>query len=423
MKHLFWIIGLCLSIQLNGQSFERYFEHKTLRLDYIFSGTQADQHISLDELSSYPQWAGKVNKLSKKPLKGNGKIEVKDKETGTLIYLTSFSSLFQEWLDTDEAKLVNRAFENTFLIPYPRREIEVTTTLYNMSQKEISKFTHTVNPKDILIQKKGVEEITPYRILNRATVKNPIDVAILAEGYTPQELNLFYIDAQKAMESIFSHEPFKSNKEAFNFVAVGSISADRGVSIPHQNRWRNTAFGSHFDTFYSERYLTTRKIKAVHNALAGIPYEHIIILANTDQYGGGGIYNAYTLTTAHHSDFASVVVHEFGHSFGGLADEYFYEGDIMEGIYPLDVEPWEPNITTLVSFDSKWSKLLKSQTPVPTPLSESKKYPIGVYEGAAYSAKGVYRPAEDCRMKTNSYPRFCPACQQALTDLINFYTK
>ena len=423
MKHIFWITLLSLSIQVNAQSFEQYFEHKTLRLDYIFSGNKTEQQISLDELSSYPQWAGKTNKLSKNPLKGNGKIEVKDKKSNNLIYTTSFSSLFQEWLDTDEATQVNKAFENTFLIPYPRREVEVSITLYNLAHKEISKLTHTIDPKDILIHKKGVEEITPYRILNRAAIKNPIDVAIVAEGYTPQELNLFYKDAQKAMESIFNHEPFTSNKEAFNFVAVGSISKDRGVSIPHQNRWRNTAFSSHFDTFYSERYLTTRRVKAVHDALAGIPYEHIIILANTDQYGGGGIYNSYTLTTAHHSDFEAVVVHEFGHSFGGLADEYFYEGDLMEGIYPTDIEPWEPNITTLVDFDKKWKNLLKSRTPIPTPEQESNKYPVGVYEGGGYSSKGVYRPAKDCRMKTNDYPKFCPACQEALSKLINFYTK
>ena len=71
--------------------------------------------------------------------------------------------------------------------------------------------------------------------------------------------------------------------------------------------WKHTAFGSHFDTFYSDRYLTTSRVKAINDALAGIPYEHIIILANTEQYGGGGIYNAFTLTTAHHPNFRPVV--------------------------------------------------------------------------------------------------------------------
>ena len=151
------------------------------------------------------------------------------------------------------------------------------------------------------------------------------------------------------------------------------------------------------------------------------PYEHIIILANTDVYGGGGIYNSYTLTTAHHPMFKPVVVHEFGHSFGGLADEYFYEDDVMTDTYPLDVEPWEQNISTQVNFASKWKDMLPLGTPIPTPIAERKKYPVGVYEGGGYSAKGIYRPAYDCRMKTNGYPEFCPVCQRAIRRMIEFY--
>ena len=157
--------------------------------------------------------------------------------------------------------------------------------------------------------------------------------------------------------------------------------------------------------------------------LAGIPYEHIIILANTDEYGGGGIYNAFTLTTAHHKDFKPVVVHEFGHSFGGLADEYFYVEDLFSDTYPADKEPWEQNITTLTHFGSKWKDMITAGTPIPTDPKQSKKFPVGVYEGAGYSAKGIYRPSVDCRMKSNPAGAFCPVCQRALERLINFYTE
>lgn len=159
--------------------------------------------------------------------------------------------------------------------------------------------------------------------------------------------------------------------------------------------------------------------------MAGIPYEHLIILANTDTYGGGGIYNSYTLTTAHHKQFRPVVVHEFGHSFGGLADEYFYDDQYTE-MYPSDTEPWEPNITTLVDFSSKWKDMLPSHTKIPTPPTKDpeKIYTeIGVYEGGGYSSKGVYRPAMECRMKINEAPAFCPVCQRALQRLIEFYTE
>ncbi len=162
----------------------------------------------------------------------------------------------------------------------------------------------------------------------------------------------------------------------------------------------------------------------MHNALAGIPYEHIIILANTDEYGGGGIYNSYTLTTARHPMFRPVVVHEFGHSFGGLGDEYFYEtADIFAETYPLDIEPWEQNITTLVEFAIKWSDMVTVGAPTRTAPDDADKYPVGVYEGGGYASKGVYRPVDVCRMRNNTVKAFCPVCQRAITRMIEFYCK
>ena len=238
-------------------------------------------------------------------------------------------------------------------------------------------------------------------------------------------METFYNDAQIATESIFEHEPFKKYRDKFNITAVACDSKDSGVSIPQNNIWKNTALSSHFNTFYSDRYLTTLHLKELHNTIAGIPYEHIIILANTSEYGGGGIYNSYTLTTAHHRDFRPVVVHEFGHSFGGLADEYYYD-DEYEPQYPTDTEPWEKNITTLKDFNSKWKDLIKEDTPIPTPLSTDKNEiynKVGLFEGGGYSSKGVYRGAQECRMKINEAPKFCPVCQDALKDLIEFYVK
>lgn len=406
-----------------GQTYSDYFTNKTLRVDYLFTGNAKNQSICLDELSELPSWAGRHHHLSELPLKGNGQIIVRDLSSKQCIYQTSFSSLFQEWLETDEAKSVTKGFENTFLLPYPLQPIEIEIALYDAHQRKRSSMKHVVMPNDILIHKKGLTHVTPYKYLVRSgDEKDCIDVAILAEGYTPKEMDIFYNDAAIACESLFSHEPFKSMKERFNIVAVASPSSDSGVSAPKQGLWKQTAFSSHFDTFYSDRYLTTSRVKAIHDALAGIPYEHIIILANTEQYGGGGIYNSYTLTTAHHPKFRPVVVHEFGHSFGGLADEYFYEEDVMNDVYPSTVEPWEQNITTRIDFSSKWQDMLQKETPLPTPEIQKDKFPVGVYEGAAYSAKGIYRPAFDCRMRTNEYPTFCPVCQRALKRMINFYT-
>ena len=418
-KHILFLLCLIAVASTRAQVFADHFADKTLRVDYIFNGNASGQAICLDGLSALPTWAGRKHHLAELPLQGNGQIVMRNAASGKTIYTTSFSSLFQEWLETDEARNVTKGFENTFLLPYPLQPVEIEITLLDPRRNVRASMKHIVHPNDVLIEQKGNSHITPHKyLLHNDSPEKCIDVAILAEGYTLQEIQTFYEDADIACKSIFDHEPFKSMKKRFNVVAVASPSTDSGVSVPRLNEWKHTAFGSHFSTFYSDRYLTTSRVKAIHDALAGIPYEHIIILANTEEYGGGGIYNSYTLTTAHHPMFRPVVVHEFGHSFGGLADEYFYDNDVMTDTYPLDIEPWEQNISTQVDFAAKWKDMLSENTPVPTPAEVSENYPTGVYEGGGYSAKGIFRPAENCRMRTNEYPAFCPVCQRALRRII-----
>ena len=423
-KHILFLLCLIAVASTRAQVFADHFADKTLRVDYIFNGNASGQAICLDGLSALPTWAGRKHHLAELPLQGNGQIVMRNAASGKTIYTTSFSSLFQEWLETDEARNVTKGFENTFLLPYPLQPVEIEITLLDPRRNVRASMKHIVHPNDVLIEQKGNSHITPHKyLLHNDSPEKCIDVAILAEGYTLQEIQTFYEDADIACKSIFDHEPFKSMNKRFNVVAVASPSTDSGVSVPRLNEWKHTAFGSHFSTFYSDRYLTTSRVKAIHDALAGIPYEHIIILANTEEYGGGGIYNSYTLTTAHHPMFRPVVVHEFGHSFGGLADEYFYDNDVMTDTYPLDIEPWEQNISTQVDFAAKWKDMLSENTPVPTPAEVSENYPTGVYEGGGYSAKGIFRPAENCRMRTNEYPAFCPVCQRALRRIIEFYTE
>ena len=411
---------------LQAQNFSDFFEDRTLRTDYLFTGNADKQEVCLDELTEMPGWAGRRHRLDELPLAGNGEITMTDKASGKVIYRTSFSSLFQEWLGEEEATRVKKGYENSFLLPFPKQPALVTVSLKNALQEVSASLTHEVRPDDILIHSRGYGKVTPHRYLHRSgSAEDCIDVAILAEGYTQSEMELFYRDAEATCEALFAHAPFDKLKNRFNIVAVESVSEDSGVSIPLKGEWKSTAVSSHFSTFYSDRYLTTSRVKSIHNWLSGIPYEHIIILANTDTYGGGGIYNSYTLTTAHHPSFKPVVVHEFGHSFGGLADEYFYS-DEPSPLYPYHLEPWEQNISTLVNFESKWKDMVPAGTPVPTPAKTSGDEiytAVGVYEGAGYTSKGIYRPATNCRMKTNEAPGFCPVCQRALERMILFYTK
>ena len=431
MKRIFILLLLTISLNAVAQDFKQYFDDATLRIDYIFSGNAKHQAIAVDELYRLPHWFGKHERLSELPIEGNGQITVRDHRTQKVIYRNSFSTLFQEWLTYDEAKKPSsKSFENVFLVPYPKDSADVTVELRNNRREVTVSMTHLVAPRDILIRHMGERNVTPYETLQQAADPSRcIHTAYIAEGYTEAEMPVFIKDCRIAMEALFAHEPFKSMRQRFNIIAVKAPSAESGTSEPSKGIWKNTALHSHFDTFYSDRYLTTLHLKDLHNWLAGTPYEHIIVLVNTEKYGGGGILNSYNLSMAHNDYFKPVVVHEFGHSFAGLGDEYAYEKETIN-MYPTDVEPWEPNLTTLVDFHGKWENLINKKTPIPTPQPADldkpnacrDKWKIGAYEPAGYAQHGVYRGFPDCRMRTNVHPEFCPVCTQAITRLIQFYT-
>jgi len=395
--------------ELEAQALPQELCNRTLRADYVFEGNAKEATIALDELRSSDGWAGRRVNMDKAPLEGNGQLTMTDAASGKVLYKMSFSTLFQEWQLTEEATKLRKSFENVFQLPMPLAEADICVELFDVKGNVIASLKHRVNPADILIRPLQASGCTASYVMQSGSVENCIDVAIVAEGYKEDEMDRFYRDALVATEAIFSHEPFKSLKDRFNVMAVATPSSDSGVSIPKQKLWRNTAVSSHFDTFYSDRYLTTLRIKDLNDQLACLPYEHIIILANTDNYGGGGIYNSYTLTAAHHPDFEPVVVHEFGHSFAGLADEYYYD-DQYEQYYTPEKEPWEQNITTLKNFDSKWKDIMGQPG-------------VSLIEGAGYMSKGAYRSRENCRMKTNACEDFCPVCRRAIENIINFYTK
>lgn len=381
-----------------------------LRMDYVLSGKSGSKpEISLRKVVSQPKRRC-FPRGAELPLEGNGRITVTRHAGGDTIYRQAFSTLFQEWMETGDTTV--RAFENSFVIPRVSEPVDVELLLSDSRHRTTAVHRTTVDPADILIAPSRNSHYDTVTI-HRGNYPGPrIGVAILAEGYTEGEMDKFVDAAKRATAAILSHEPFFRFADRFDFIAVKSVSEDSGVSVPKNNDWKDTAFGSHFSTFYSDRYLTTPNVYAIHDAMSDVEAEHIIVLANTDTYGGGGIFNSYTLTAAGNKYFEPVVVHEFGHSFGGLGDEYFYENDVMSDTYPLDVEPWEPNITTLVDFPSKWQDMVDEKTPG-----------VGVFEGAAYSTHGIYRPADYCRMRVNDYPAFCPVCQRALERLILFYTE
>lgn len=425
VKIVFLILFLLqCNVCLWAQSFDEWFQDRTLRLDYTFSGDNRHQHIFLDEMKWSDHWYGRRVNMDSLLLQGNGQLCVKDSKSGRVLYRYSFSTLFQEWQTTEEATRVQKSFENVFLVPFPKSPVDITVTLTDTHNKVNGMLTHHVDPQDILIRPIPANENHEWKYLEKSgDSKDKIDVAFVPEGYTASEMDVFEKDCYASINALKMYEPFTSMADRFNFIAVMAPSQQSGVSIPHKDVWKNTVLGSSFDTFYSNRYLTTLHLKKLHDVLGGLPYEHIIILANTDNYGGGGIYNSYLMSAAHNEKCLPVVAHEFGHSFAGLADEYYYD-DSYEIMFPSDTEPWEPNITTLVDFESKWADMLDDKVKIPTaPTGQNLYTQLGVYEGAGYQSKGVYRPVQECLMKITEAPVFCPVCVRAIGRMIDYNTK
>ncbi|MDE6521182.1 MAG: IgA Peptidase M64 [Muribaculaceae bacterium] len=439
MNRIFVVaIAIGLSSAMSAADFSENFCDSTLRIDYILGGGPDGINLLIDSQTKQPGWAGRRSRLKEVPVAGNGTVLVTDPLSGDTLYMNTFSSLFQEWIYTPEAKEKNMSFENSFLVPLPKKEADITVSLRGNRHEEIGRITHRYRPDDELVALRGENPISHKYIHKGGDPTEAIDIAILAEGYTQDEMDSFISKAKIIADEILSYEPFASNKDKFNVVAVMTPSKDSGVTVPLKNQWKDTAFESHFSTFYSSRYLTTPRVWKLHKALEGIPYEHVLVLVNTPEYGGGGIYNCYQIATSDHNLTLPVAVHEFGHSFAGLADEYFYTEEESD-TYPLDIEPWEQNITTMVDFDSKWKDLLTPGVKVPTPWTDKGgkredkmkdaanetrgEVVVGVFEGGGYKSKGVFRPVETCRMRDNHNPTFCPVCERAISRVIEFYTK
>ena len=380
----------------------------TLRLDYVLCGDASHQAIYWRQSYKGGPWAGRRHHLDQPLLRGNGQIRVLDPESGACLYANSFSTLFQEWTVTEEATQVQRAFEASFQVPFPHRPVDIEISLMDIHGQVSGYLKHRVDPADILIRPIASPGLETRTVWEGGPLSEAVDIVIVSEGYDATESAKFFEDAGRAADALFSHEPFASNKDRFCIRAVFAPSAQSGVSIPHEGLWRSTAVSSHFDTFYSNRYLTTSAIWRVWDLIGTVPFEQIIVLANTANYGGGGIYNSITIMNSDHPTFVPVLVHEFGHAFGGLGDEYYYD-DQFESQYPADTEPWEPNLTTLKDFGSKWADMMDQGA--------------GLYEGGGYQSKGVYRPAPDCRMKTNECETFCVVCNRAIIRMIDFYTR
>ena len=409
------------AIPIQGE-FDDYFFPNTLRVDYYVAGDSRTEAVYLNEVKQEPNWAGPHKHLIDPFNSGTYRYTVYDSVSGTLIFSKGFCNLFQEWQRTPEAARVKRSFEQTAIMPFPRQTILFQVERRNYDDgKFVKLFELYINPNDYFISRKKNHEYPFVKFHDSGEPERKVDVAFIAEGYTINEMDKFLKDASRIGDYFLSQEPYSTYKDRMNFYAIESPSDESGVNIPGRRMYVNTDLNSSFFTFDMDRYLTTSNTKLLYDIASSVPYDVVFILVNSKIYGGGGFYNHFGESTVDHYLSDIVSIHEFGHSFAGLADEYYTSEITYTGFYNTKVEPWEPNITTNVDFDSKWKQMIKRGTPVPTPREENYKDNVGMFEGGGYEAKGVYSPMMDCRMKSNEAEGFCPVCREAIIRMIRFY--
>lgn len=419
-----WLFIFLSFISLSGfAQFEKYFEDKALRLDYYHTGNDQEEIYSFDEMTIEPFWGGSKTNLIDTFEYGKYYFKVYSEKTEELIYSRGYSTLFGEWQTSDEAKETWRTVSESIVIPFPKDSVRVAFFSRNWEGEFEKKFEYHVDPFSYFIKRDRTLVYPTFDVMIHGDPEKKVDIIILPEGYQAEEMGKFIKDCKTFKEGLFAFSPFTENKEKFNIRAVLAPSAESGSDIPADTIWKRTILNSSFYTFDSERYLMTYDNKSVRALAANAPYDQIYILVNTDKYGGGAIYNHYNLSVTKNGLSAKIIVHEFGHGFAGLGDEYYESSTGYNEFYNLNAEPWESNLTTLVDFESKWKYKLKKKTPIPTPNDEKYSKKIGVFEGGGYVAKGVYRPMVDCLMKTFNGNDFCPVCAESIQGMIDFYTK
>ncbi|MDR2065274.1 MAG: IgA Peptidase M64 [Prevotellaceae bacterium] len=421
-KRIFILTVFCLAVLKSScqTNFDKYFENKSMRIDFALVGNCEHQTAALQQIREEPVWGGPVHNLIDKFNYGGYYVNVYDKAGGNIIYSRGFNTLFEEWRTTEQAKTETQSWTNSISFPYPKQKITVDILGRNKNDMQFySLLKIDIDPNSIFINRDRLKNNKITEIQYNGSISDKVDMVFIGEGYTANEQKKFLNDVSRFTESLFKTPPYNAYRNKFNVWAVELISEESGMDISGKGIFKQTALNSGFYTFGIERYLTAQDMKPIRDAVWNVPCDAVFILVNTDMYGGGGMYNLYAMGTADNERTAVVFVHEFGHSFAGLADEYFTsEVAYDDRFYNLKLEPWEPNITTLTDFDSKWKDLLPSDTPIPTTDSRENADKLGVFEGGGYLAKGIYRPKVHCMMR--DYAPFCPVCTRAIKMMIDF---
>ena len=439
----------------------------TMRLDYYHTGDAKQELFSIDRVVIEPlPWPGDLSKNIDDTNLGKYFFEVRDQKTKGVLYSRGFASIYGEWETTDEAKSITRTFSESLRFPAPNAPVNIVLKKRDAQNNWRDLWTTSIDPKDMFIDRStpaAPAPLIPIQKMGDPTTK--VDLLLLGDGYTRAETKKFEADARRLTEVLFATSPFKEHAADFNVWGLCPLASQSGISRPSTGSYRDSL--ATYDAFGSERYILSFDNHALRRIAQFAPYEFVEILANNRTYGGGGIFNLYS-TVAVDNAFANYVfVHEFGHHFAGLADEY-YTSSVAYAPATERVEPWEPNATALLDpARLKWKDLVSADTPIPSPWNkeEFEKYSlaiqkrraeirkqklpesvmealfreelqheqamfrkekyygrVGAFEGSIYEAKGYYRPEVDCIMFTRTN-HFCTVCRRAIERIVSLYSR
>lgn len=464
--------------------FDKYFEDETLRLDYYHTGNDTSEIITLDHIYRYDTWAGNPDNCIDQFDNGKYYVKIYDRDSNALIFSRGYNTIFGEYQTTTPAMNgIKKTFHESVLIPCPKNPFFMVLESRDKNNLMRGIFNREIDPQMTgIIKEQPDTDVRIYPALMNGHPHSKVDLAWIAEGYTEEEYETFKKDVDRLMKAFFSVQPFKDFKDKFNIYGVFKPSFQSGTDQPRQNIYKNTAINSSFNALNLRRYLLTEDNRTVKDLAAQVPCDAIIILVNHSRYGGGGIYNFYAITTVNNSFSKRVLVHEFGHSFAGLADEYYTSAVSYNEFYPPGVEPVEPNITALLdTANMKWKEYVSPDLEIPTEwgkqaidsleaaygkmsttmygtidsltscqadkenidqvkntwkqkldsikneiLAIEQEYShlqgkVGAFEGAGYASEGLFRPELDCIMFSNRSQRFCRVCQEAIKKMILYY--
>lgn len=441
-----------------------------MRLDYYHTGNASQEMFSLDRVVIEPlAWAGNPRRPVDDTNLGKYLFEMIDRNTNQVIYSRGFASIYGEWETTEEAKTANRTFHESLRFPAPQNPVQVILKKRDEQNSFREVWSIVVDPRDIFVDISKPPSPGPLiEIQKSGDPATKVDFLILGDGYTTSERAKFEKDARRLTALLFQTSPFKERRADFNVWGLCPASPESGISRPSNGVHRRSPVGTTYDAFGSERYVLTFDNRAFREVASNAPYDFVEILVNNNTYGGGGIFGLYGTVAADSKWSPYIFIHEFGHHFAGLADEY-YTSPVAYLPATKRIEPWEPNATALLNPDElKWKDLVAAGTPIPTswqkeayenhsretqqrrarlrrerrPEAEmdalfeeqkkwemhalgSEKYTgkVGAFEGAIYEAKGYYRPQVDCIMFTRNEVPFCAVCRRAIERVIDLYSR